>query len=441
MTMLLKYDFFCSECIYSVYVSKMFCVDMGCSKGFKLINWLICVLTVIVVYLLGAMDCVVDKYHGGSSENIGTDLEIARKRYAELMAKYTSQIHTPIITLDQIPDKLKYVRGAKFPKPSAHIGQRKLFMNEVQFLTEISNSNKSPSKPILVVYAGAAPSNHTGFLSSLFPKITFLLVDPNRFDIFDAPMPPIFLQSENNTIEEAKKTIANMKADSNASSRLFIINGYFTDAIAQSLKDTDFYFISDIRTNYDDNSEPGDLDIVFNLAQQFNWIKFSSPILSMLKFRHPFYDGMWPDVLANKSPYAETFATAAEFGVDFVANAKARTLTYFLGTINLQPWAGISSTETRLVTDGKTLISSDANDYEDKLYYYNSIERPFVKHINENADRKLGFDKCNDCAIENYIWKQYLKMSGRKESVKSLVAKLSKNTHRHLRRDKHGDLM
>jgi hypothetical protein len=62
-----------------------------------------------------------------------------------------------------------------------HIGQRKLFISELQFLTL-----KLPdlATEAYVVYAGAAPSCKMKLLIDLFPNVTFILVDPNEFYIY-----------------------------------------------------------------------------------------------------------------------------------------------------------------------------------------------------------------------------------------------------------------
>lgn len=68
-------------------------------------------------------------------------------------------------------------------------------MTEIYFLTKYEHLSK------YVVYAGAAPGTHIPFLSKMFPSLSFLLVDPNPFNI-----------KEND--------------------KLKIINDYFTDELA-----------------------------------------------------------------------------------------------------------------------------------------------------------------------------------------------------------------
>lgn len=76
----------------------------------------------------------------------------------------------------------------------------------------------------------------------------------------------------------------------------------------------------------------------------------------------------------------------------------------------MQAWPGISSTEMRLRIkrrDLKNLIYYPVNEIENKYYWYNNVRRSFFFHKNPNADRKIGFCHCSDCAMENKIWTDY----------------------------------
>lgn len=347
----------------------------------------------------------------------------------------------PIVTLDDIPRSLPYTPDAKIFKPTAHIGQRKLFLTELQFLTdELRPEHQTRDSNPIVVYAGAAPSNHTGYLASLFPHVKFLLVDPNPFDIYEAD--PVVLFDRKDTWDESKVP-QYIKTANDGTSNIYIINYIFTqsiaDAIAKIMPRT--YFISDIRTNANEGrAMPDAIDILWNDAQQYNWMKSMLPIRSMLKFRHPFYADK-PEVfekLSKQSPRKEEFALAKKNGIDFIANYAKRKLVYWAGHVNLQAWPGKSSTETRLITSADELFDYGTPEtYDDKFYYYNSIDRCYGLHENDNADRKLGFDYCNDCALENLLWKNYLAVYPDERSVKDLVRKLTKITRRHLRREDH----
>lgn len=343
-------------------------------------------------------------------------------RYKELfLENYSKKDYAfPLMNFADINEELTYQENAKLFRTSLHIGQRKLFLTELRFLAE----NVPKDEETIVVYAGAAPSNHTGLLSALFPNIIFILVDPSPFFVKDAK--PYMLHKD--IPLDYEHAVEVLKKVSEINNRIFAINDYFTVPLAQAVKDVfgSVYFISDIRTA-NEGEYPTTLDIFWNLALQYNWIIAMQPKLSMLKFRHPFYQGN-KDLfytMAKKAPYKEAFELAKENGIDFIASYSEETLTYFDGVIHLQPWAPVVSTETRLITTGADIRNWDhVSHYKNKMFYYNNIARCFRLRENSNADRKLGFDHCNDCAMENEIWLLYSEKY-RKIDVKKYVQKLS----------------
>lgn len=61
-----------------------------------------------------------------------------------------------------------------------HQGQRKLALSEIQSLNEHFDYDEEG----IVIYAGAAPSMKLQIMMKMFPKVKFLLVDPNEFFIY-----------------------------------------------------------------------------------------------------------------------------------------------------------------------------------------------------------------------------------------------------------------
>ena len=55
-----------------------------------------------------------------------------------------------------------------------YFGQLKLFISELEFLTPFHDQ-----EDVVVVYGGAAPGYHIPFIMSLFPRMRFVLVDPD----------------------------------------------------------------------------------------------------------------------------------------------------------------------------------------------------------------------------------------------------------------------
>lgn len=79
-------------------------------------------------------------------------------------------------------DQLKSITRraeSRIIKMGCHHGQRKLLLTEIEFLT---NYNMD-----LVIYAGSAPCEHMVVLAKMFPKVTFVLIDPNYHELRNVP--------------------------------------------------------------------------------------------------------------------------------------------------------------------------------------------------------------------------------------------------------------
>jgi hypothetical protein len=158
-------------------------------------------------------------------------------------------IFKPLI-FEEIPTNIPYKKMKE--SKNIHIGQRKLLMNEIYFLTRYGDLSSE------IVYAGAAGGHHIPFLSKLFPKHHFYLWDPAPFAI---------------------------KAEKNIN----IYNDYFTDDTALSYKDKSVLFISDIRSGNDEmNFREFENEVHKNNQMQAKWIHLMNPKISMLKFRVPY---------------------------------------------------------------------------------------------------------------------------------------------------------
>jgi hypothetical protein len=131
-------------------------------------------------------------------------------------------------------------------------GQRKLFMTEVHFLTEYGHDGDT------VVYAGAAPGTHIPLLAELFPRVTFVLVDPAPFD-------PALRSHE----------------------RVQTRNDLMDDQLASQFAGRDdVLFLSDIRRTH-----AHETCIAEDMRDQERWHLFMQPRASMLKFRLPWSKG------------------------------------------------------------------------------------------------------------------------------------------------------
>jgi hypothetical protein len=168
----------------------------------------------------------------------------------------------------------------------------------------------------------------------------------------------------------------------------------------------------------------------------------------MLKFRYPFWTGetgkIKVDNRKSNDRYEETFKSCKENGFDFIKEYNNGKFISPDGKFFIQPWSPLGTTETRLVVDGvkiKSYTKEDVNQYEGRLFYLNLFDRGIKHHKNENASRKICFDHCYDCALENLIWMNYLDKYDDKTNVIELVTKLSSILRRNVCKAEHGTLM
>jgi len=210
----------------------------------------------------------------------------------------------------------------------------------------------------IVIYAGAAPGTHTNYLSKLFKNINFILIDPAPFNC-----------KETNKIK--------------------IINDFFTNDLAEQYKNKQTLFISDIRSVdwSQSNDEEVEEKVKRDMDMQRKWVEILQPRYSMLKFRLPWKDG----------------------------NTK-----YFDGVIYLPVWGPVTTSESRLITDGRRYREYNNINYENQMYYFNTIMRPSLymeyKRLIKCKENSQGLDYCYDCTAEIFILKQYLEKYNRSDS-------------------------
>lgn len=173
---------------------------------------------------------------------------------------------------DMVTERMGYEEAQKSCKmdPRYHLGQLKLFMSEIMFLSKVSKPGD------LVVYVGAAPGYHTHKIAELFPDLEFELWDPRDYDILPRD---------------------NIKT----------YTGFFTDDDAREYanrsKNTgkEILLISDIR-NADigkvrrekDKSKMLELDIQVigdDMRMQMDWCRIIRPRWAFMKFRLPYKPG------------------------------------------------------------------------------------------------------------------------------------------------------
>lgn len=165
-----------------------------------------------------------------------------------------------------------------------------------------------------------------------------------------------------------------------------IYNKYFTDEIAKEYcnDNSDILFISDIRVA-PENMEVKKMceNVEIDMQMQWDWVKLMKPRASLLKFRLPY--------------------------VNTPEDAKPRS--YLPGTIYMQAWAPVHSTETRLFTiydkyqaiTTNDIITYDPRGYESQCYEYNLLRG------NTLSRDKYYVIQNQDSLLETYVLEEYIK--------------------------------
>ncbi len=232
------------------------------------------------------------------------------------------------------------------PKSVIHWGQLKMFLVTILFLI---NKVDPDDKEVHIIYPGSARGDNILILCDMFPNTLWYLIDP-------APHHPKL---------KGHKQIVEIRTE------------FFTDDLAKHYfkkfanRKFPLLILSDIRVDTDDKA------IIDNQDSNALWHNIIKPDHSYFKFRCPYNEGKEYD--------------------------------YYDGKLYIQPYARVSSSETRIMFD--TIITKkkyDCNEYFGKFTYFNRILRPsyYKKAIIPN---NKYFDHCYDCTYFSYLISNYLK--------------------------------
>jgi hypothetical protein len=372
------------------------------------------------------------------NKNASSEIKDEYKKYAMNALEQQQQIINIPITMNDLKKEnlqLLYDQGIAY-KISEHNGQRKLLNSEIQFLNNvISNDLQKDNKTLFVVYAGAASGNHIPLLLNYF-NVKILAIDPAEFRMFNYTPLKIFKDDDVDIFLGSTDKVPG----------IVIYNSFFTIELAKKLNDKakeynrKLLFISDIRTKEERDEYPSDSSILFNLAQQYNWIIAMKETLvaCLLKFRHPFHnpkDEKDLQVQSQSQSQSQSLLTkelyiAKKNGLDLLEDYNKKRLKYFDGDIFLQSFAPSHSTETRLFIKFPFNIKEHMKDaeYESLLFYHNCINRCFKSYKNEAANCKIGYDNCFDCSLETAIWRNYYETKYKNVSTKNITESADQTT-------------
>ncbi len=402
-------------------------------------------ILIIIILILICFEIPRKKvYCGGAAAQNNKERKAALKYIKEAVAATK-----PVRYYEDLIFSYKY-GDYGIPKKNCHIGQRKLLLNEIQFLTHARPQNS------IILYVGAAPCEHLTIIQSLFPGNKYLLVDPN-YCIIDAPAVCVYQNPEvisdnarrivkvyakgephqrrgvenlrsmrmlnGEKIDMLKNTQKHdFKGDifqrmSESEDSIFIIQDYMTLELAELIKDKrhKLLFISDLRTNLWSESGPVDMDIFLNDCLQIAALDILRPELSMLKFHPPYFAPEWrrfSEEFGPDHPHYKIIEYASRVaGHDLMKeHLKGRHFNYRGEHILLQPWAPTSSSEARLVVsknaiEERDLIEYDSHEWENKFFVLSYIR--MYSRFDDFLDIGLGYDGCLDCFIELSILRDY----------------------------------
>lgn len=264
------------------------------------------------------------------------------------------------IEVDTMP-RLKYRElNLTNLRSTRHIGQRKLLLSEIEFLTLMYEKySLLNEKKVILLYVGAAPGYHIPILVKMFPNLRCHLYDPLNFSINDKTNIKIFQQ-------------------------------YFTDKDVKKyhdkMKKCNVLFISDIRDPFYDNTKNDQLQN--DMRMQQDWVLNIKPTGAMFKFRLTFED---------------------------------TTTKYLYGDSYLPVWGPLTTTETRLIcnkddTKNWTKFKKyDNRAHEERMMWFNNCYRMSIFH--HNVHNVPGLCHCFDCTSEVAILSNYRKVIKKEERI------------------------
>ena len=362
----------------------------------------------------------IDLIDGGNAESL---IEYPESKPSKLYLK-----------LSDLDKEKPYEYNYKHVNKGVHYGQRKLLIGEIMFLTMMVD----PDKTYNVIYAGSAPCLKYPVLRELFKNCRFILIDPNPFSKNVIEQPHLYF-----------KNVVDMEAiNKNSHIRTVVINDLCTMELIERLSILEnILFISDIRTNLLTN-EPLEYDILFNIAQHKAWLDIlyahNKDLQYMLKSRCTYN--------IDQSEHYEKFIKIVGNTPEWKLHGETLMTAFELhkpldidGERYLQPWKGAHSTEVRAIGNNPEFVKRDELKDEKLLFYYNTelrinddskqisgVEAFGFKDENIDVNLLKDYCGCNDCGIELYWIKEYVKkFNSSYNKVINLINKYSQSIKDH----------
>lgn len=302
-------------------------------------------------------------------------------------------IDKPIRRYDDIPGRAPYQLSRQYALDCCHIGQRKLFWAEFEFLTIISKY--IDVKTCLIVYIGSAPGTHLKHLiRKYFPDTSWLLYDPRKFDVEDVPATITFKSGKEGFFTSEK------------------INDVLKIASGRKI-----IYINDMRI--DGPTEESILDE--SLKQQSWGVKMDAEFM-LLKMRIPYSSDY--KILEKISNY-DASDILDKVIIKNPENKSNKKFLYLSGPIYLQVFTPSISAETRLLVskikyqepdncneEKYYMTYWDRAEYEERMTYFNLITRNLTYSYRESESVLpfiLGHDYSYASVTEYILLGKYYK--------------------------------
>lgn len=316
--------------------------------------------------------------------------------------KNSPHVHQVLSNPDYVPLDIPFTR--KLPEDAARERYRRR-KNETKtvihwgqrklLLSEIEFLTLCGSCENPVVYAGAAPGTHLTKLAEMFPHHTFHCYDPAPFNVKDL-------------------------------SNLHTYQTLFTDELAMAYRGKDILFICDIRAAESRAEAANDVEesVSNDMDDQQRWFALMQPVAAMLKFRLSWKPGktQYMDgtiLLPVFGPITTTESRLLVIGNSLLAipnhrlarkrierSASSSTASQDISSANAEDEID-ENQGTIVLREGGFMMQIrdyDNTAYEEQMFYFNTRQRvALYPHFVEGE----GLDHCYDCSAEVHILSEY----------------------------------
>ncbi len=316
------------------------------------------------------------------------------RRWYDFELPFTRLLHEAAPYVDLKYSELPIIR------PTAHLGQRKLFYSELELYTKVYEIEGPAMMDMLVVYVGAAPGTHTNLLIEMFPSLSFLLYDPNPFKI------------------KPSDRVKIMTGDSG----MFRLSN--VPEVLEHAAGREIIFICDMRLNTKEEN------VWKEMTEQQTWGILLNAKYMLLKYRPPYVtdETMTEDYTKPDIPIRNRISVDSSSRCDY-------PFLYLDGDIFTQIYPPKTSSEARLFVvrpeDGKYRMKFRSfYEYENVCYFFNAVYRGArfrYKGSDDVPNHILGYDDGYESVGEYYLVDQFLHtLLGREPSHEEVVKTLCK---------------